>query len=177
MITTAAEPGRILYDDGIPVKGVIIKTASIDVRRPVEEVFDFVTDENSLPKILPKLGPIHAVTGSTIIKGPWRQAGATRTLHFDSGDTLKEQLLAFNRPFYFSYSISEFSNFAKHLTRIAYGQWWFSAMEGGTHIDWKYSFLPKNAFTRPVVSLFMNKYYEKYMNQCLHLVRQYVEID
>lgn len=159
----------------IPTKGVITGTAEIFIDSDKDFVFKYITAEDVLPKILKKYGPVHAVEKVVINKGPWSVAGAYRTLYFDSGDTLREELLTFKPSEYFDYSISEFSNFAKHLSEIAYGQFWFTTRGNQTAVRWTYTFKPKNMLTKAVLSLFMDVYFKKYMQQCLQIVKSNIE--
>jgi len=161
--------------NSIPTTGVVTKQASIEVNSDIQTTFNYVTDPKSLPEFLKKHGPIHAISKSEMIKGSWGTPGAARILTFDSGDTLVETLLSMDPPKYFSYSIGEFSNFAKHLTKIGYGEWWFEEKNGSTMVTWKYSFLPKNGFTRGVLTLFTGLFYKAYMQQGLALIKERVE--
>lgn len=160
----------------IPTKGTVTGKAEIDIAAGIQQVFDYIPSEKSLPEYLKSYGPIHAVVRSELHKGPWSEPGAYRTLYFETGDTLREDLLAFHAPTYFAYSISEFSNFAKHLSSIAYGEWSFKSGENKTNVQWKYTFKPKNILTKMVVSLFMHLYFRKYMQQSLLNAKKNIEM-
>ena len=159
----------------IPTRGVITRTAEIDIDSSIDKVFNYISAEESLTKFLKKYGPIHAVEKHETHKGPWTMPGAYRTLYFESGDTLREDLLIFNPFTYFAYSISEFSNVTKHLSGIAYGQFAFTTRENKTHVTWTYSFKPKNFFTAIPLSIFMSLYFKKYMQQGLKISKGDIE--
>ena len=159
----------------IPAKGVINQVAVININAPCDVVFNYVTNPASLPKMLQHYGPVHGVERSEIHQGPWSAPGAYRTIHFTSGDTLREELLAFDAPFYFAYKISDFSNFARHLTAVAYGQWWFNQQQDTTEVTWRYSFQPKNLFTRIPLSAFVHLSFGKYMHNCLRNAKMQIE--
>ncbi|MEO6453911.1 MAG: SRPBCC family protein [Ginsengibacter sp.] len=164
-----------MQEGEIPGTGVITTTAEIEIDSPIHKVFNYISAEKSLTKFLKKYGPIHAVKSAEMHKGPWSVPGAYRTLHFESGDTLREELLIFQPYTYFAYSISEFSNVTKHLSDIAYGQFSFKTKEDKTHVTWIYSFKPKNFFTRILLSIFMSLYFKKYMQQGLQLSKKDIE--
>lgn len=158
----------------ISVKG-ITRVAHIEISSPVEEVFAYISAEESLPKFLKRYGPIHGIARWESHKGPWAFEGAYRTLHFEGGDTLREELIAFQPPVYFAYSISEFSSSARHLADIAYGEFSFEGAEKKTYVSWRYTFKPKNFFTAILLSLFMSLYFKPYMQQGLEISKKDIE--
>lgn len=164
-----------MQESKIPTSGVITRTAKIEIDSSIDKVFNYISAEESLTKFLKRYGPIHAVERTEMHKGPWSIPGAYRTLYFETGDTLREELLIFQPFTYFAYSISEFSNFAKHLTDIAYGQFAFETKENKTYITWTYSFKPKNFLTGIPLSIFMSLYFEKYMQQGLQISKKDIE--
>lgn len=164
-----------MHQETIPAKGVITNTSVIDIQESCGKVFSYVAAPESLPKFFQQYGPIHGIEKSVLHKGAWSAAGAVRTIHFDSGDTLREELIAFDPPRYFSYSISEFSNFAKYLTAVGYGEWWFEQKDDCTRVTWKYTFKPKNFLTGLPLSLFVKKSFSKYMDNCLQNAKKYIE--
>src|SRR5450432_1510249 len=106
-----------MQQSAIPTKGIIKRIAEIEIDAPIEKVFNYISAEESLPKFLKRYGPVHAIEKWETHKGPWSFAGACRTLYFEGGDTLREELLSFHPSTYFAYSISEFSGSVKHLNR------------------------------------------------------------
>ena len=159
----------------IPTKGVITRTAEIEIDSSIDKVFSYISAEESLTKFLKRYGPIHAVQRAEMHKGPWSIPGAYRTLYFETGDTLREDLLIFQPFTYFAYSISEFSNSTKYLTDIAYGQFAFEPRGDKTLVAWTYSFKPKNFFTSVLISIFMSLYFKKYMEQGLKISKKDIE--
>ncbi len=159
----------------IPTRGVITRTAAIEINSSIDLVFNYISAEESLTKFLKKYGPIHAVEKHETHKGPWTIPGAYRTLYFESGDTLREELLVFKPFTYFAYSISEFSNITKHLSAIAYGQFKFETAENKTHVTWIYSFKPRNFLASILLSIFMSLYFKKYMQQGLQIAKTDIE--
>ncbi len=60
----------------IPAKGVITRTAQIEIDSSIERAFNYISAEESLTKFLKKYGPIHAVIKYKMHKGPWSIPGA-----------------------------------------------------------------------------------------------------
>jgi Polyketide cyclase / dehydrase and lipid transport len=159
----------------IPASGVITRKAAIDIEASIEAVFKYISAEESLTKFLKKYGPIHAIERHETHKGPWTMPGAYRTLYFESGDTLREELLIFTPHTYFAYSISEFTAATKYLADVAYGQFEFETRGDKTHVTWIYSFKPKNFLASIPLSIFMSMYFKKYMLQGLQISKRDIE--
>jgi hypothetical protein len=78
-------------------------TMEIDVAAAIEVVFDFVSAEDVLPKVLTGCGllpPVERTSGNT---GPWDRPGSSRTVHLADGNTAREEVTAYARPTYFAY--------------------------------------------------------------------------
>ena len=159
----------------IPVTGVIKRKAAIEVNCRKEAAFAYIDSATSLPDWLKKCGPVNGAVKVEINKGPYSFVGASRTVYFDNGDTIVETLASYTPPVYYSYSVTQFSDFLRHLTNIAYGQWWFQDVGGKTHVTWVYTFVPKNIFSKIILSIFAGLFYKKFMTQCLQLVKGEIE--
>jgi Polyketide cyclase / dehydrase and lipid transport len=147
-----------------------------DIAAPVERVFDFEVAEGVLTKVLKQYGPIPAVAHTKVLSGPWGRPGANRTIFFEDGSTLHEEITDFRRPGYFAYRISQFEgNTLAHLAASATGCWTFEKVgenaSDQTHIEWIYSFEPKSWLARPVLSVFAHTFYHGFMRQALRLTR------
>ena len=62
-------------------------TMEIDVAAAIELVFDFVSAEDVLPKVLTGYGllpPVERTSGNT---GPWDRPGSSRTVHLADGNS------------------------------------------------------------------------------------------
>lgn len=98
-----------------------------------------------------------AVVDITEQTGPWNEVGPTRRLHLSDGSTVTEELTRVEPPNVFGYRIFGCSGPVGALASGAEAQWRFSDAGKGTHIAWTYTFLPRNALARallsPVVSL------------------------
>jgi hypothetical protein len=160
----------------IPPHGALSKTAEIEIDRDREEVFRYVSANNTLPAWLKKCGLVNGVTGTTINHGPYSFVGASRTVYFDDQSTLVETLTEYNPYQYYSYSVTNITDKLKSLISIGYGQWWFSDKGSSTQVKWVYSFVPKNFFARIGLSLFMAFFYARFMKQSLQLLKTQLEL-
>lgn len=157
-------------------KRVLKRSAEIDINASVESVFDYISSGGKLPEWLKKCGPINGAVKVEIIKGPYSFVGASRTVDFDNGDTLVEQLTSYDPFTSYSYSVTHITNSLHNLTRAGYGQWWFTNNNSGTHLKWTYSFVPNNFFAGVVLSLFLSLFYTKFMNRSLKLAKTNLEL-
>ena len=159
----------------IPVTSVIKRKAAIEVNCTKNVAFAYIDSGATLPDWLKKCGPVNGAVKVEVNKGPYSFVGANRTVYFDNGDTIVETLASYKPPAYYSYSVTQFSDFLKYLTNLAYGQWWFKEVGGKTQVVWVYTFVPKNTFTRLILSLFATLVYKKFMKQCLQLAKGQME--
>lgn len=131
--------------------------AKARISKPQAELFDcFIPIE--LPRILLGYGPVPAVVSTSDQSGPRDRPGSSRTVHLADGNTAHEQVTAYERPRYFAYRVSEFSNFIRHLSDEACGQWWFTETSADVNeVVWSYSFLARSRAAQlillPVVKL------------------------
>ena len=132
-------------------------TREIFVPHPIQEVFDFVTAENVLPKILTGYGMVPGVAFTSDVSGPWDRPGLT---HYD-------------RPSYFAYRVSDPSFALKHLMTQARGEFWFQPADGGTKVKWTYTFQAKNGLAKLPLLLFVKSQWKGYMDRCLANVIKY----
>jgi hypothetical protein len=158
-----------------PVAGGIAQTAVITINAPLSTVFTYITGIDTVPRFLQKCGPIAGVQKAVMQQGNYTKAGDWRTLYFTDGTTLREQLFSFYPQTYFSYSISEFTNFVKYLASIAYGEWWFEERESGVIVKWSYTFKPNYSLGKPFLFLFMVFVFKKYLSQTLQLAKADIE--
>lgn len=150
-------------------------TEVFTVKAPVGEVFDFIVAEDVLPKILKKYLFIPAVTGTRVHAGDWKTPGSYRTVMFESGDTLREELTHFEKPSYFGYTVSEFSSFQRHFASHGTGQWWFVAKGDLTEVKWTYTFYPKGTFGRMILHPFVKNDFRTYMKRSIQLIQSQIE--
>jgi hypothetical protein len=148
----------------------IMKT---DIAAAIEPVFDFVSAEDVLPKVLTGYGLLPGVASTSGNTGPWNRPGSSRTVHLADGNTAREEVTAYERPNYFAYRTDNYSFALKYISTGAKGQWWFNADNGLTHIKWSYAFTAKGPFTAVLLSLFVRSQWAGYMRVCLGNTRRH----
>ena len=151
-------------------------TMEIDVAAAIELVFDFVSAEDVLPKVLTGYGllpPVERTSGNT---GPWDRPGSSRTVHLADGNTAREEVTAYARPTYFAYRTDNYTFALKFIATGAKGQWWFNADSEVTHIKWRYEFTAKGRVTAVLLSLFVCTQWAGYMRVCLENTRRYLRM-
>jgi Polyketide cyclase / dehydrase and lipid transport len=133
-----------------------------------EAVFNFITAEDVLPKVLTGYGPLPAVVKTSENTGPWTLAGSARLIHLADGSTVREQLTHFEPSKRFAYRVWEFGNpLVRTLATGARGEWTFSPAPGGTLVTWTYTFTAKNAVTALPLSGITKILWRGYMDICL----------
>lgn len=151
----------------IPTSGVLKRKAQINVRTDKQKAFDFISSSDRLPEWLKKSGSIPGAEGVDVLQGPYDHVGARRKTKFIGGDSVIEELIAYNPPGNYAYSVSEFTNIFGKLTNKAFGQFWFDQEEEEVRITWEYSFTYKNIFARMVMSILLSLGYRKFMQNSL----------
>lgn len=155
----------------------VTKQATYQFEAPPDVVFDVVTAEDVLPKVLHRYGPVPAVTGTTVLDGPeWNRSGCRREVHLGDGSMLYEQIDEFERPMRFTYDVSPQTGSTALLIQSARGEWTFELTNTGhTHVEWTYHFTPARAFFAPLVgvfAVFFHRYMRKALNRTAELVAQ-----
>ncbi|WP_430298138.1 SRPBCC family protein [Sinomonas sp. B1-1] len=108
-------------------------SGSITIRRPVEEVFDFVADERNEPIYNPQMRAVEKVTPGPIGVGTlWRATVATgrRTTPFEL------EVTGYARP-------SRLGSVTRMGTADIDGGLTFAAEAGGTRMSWSWDLRPK----------------------------------
>jgi hypothetical protein len=90
----------------------------------------------------PKAGPLPAVVEVRDQTGAWDAPGQTRTLVLSDGGSVIEHTRVVEAPTFFAYELTDFQKLFGHLVSGARAEWSFTAVEGGTRIDWTYEFHP-----------------------------------
>lgn len=128
--------------------------ASVVVDRPLEEVFDFAVAPESQPLLLCAAPPIPGVTGVEMLDGRTLETGAQRRVLLSDGSTLREEVVAFERPHRHRYRWLDPPAAPLHLlVSAAEGDWAFSGHGGRTRIDWTYTFTLTSPLAWPLASV------------------------
>ncbi len=149
-------------------------TVSCKVNVPRAHLFEWFIPIQ-LPDILLGYGPLPAVVKTSGQSGPWDQPGSNRTVHLADGNTAFEEVTDCERPGYFAYRVSGFTNIIRFLAKDATGQWWFEEQGNETHVKWTYTFNAHNALTVLVLSPIVRLLWNGYMRVGMKMVKQLAE--
>lgn len=151
-----------------------MKTYEVSVTRHAlipglpDAVFDFISAEDVLPRILTGYGPLPAVVRTSENTGPWDTPGSARVIHLADGSTVREQVTQFGKPRQFAYRVWDFGNpIIRALATEARGDWTFTAAPGGTEVKWTYTFTAKSAVAAIPLSAIAQLLWRGYMDVCL----------
>jgi len=130
--------------------------ASVEIPKPADRVFDFATSCEGFPRFIWALGPIPGISRAEMVGGQTAKAGAERRIHMTDGSVVEEELLAYDRPSRHRYRWLKPPAFPFSLiVRTGEGDWRFTAANGGTRIDWDYTFELTSAFALPLAAPLM----------------------
>jgi Polyketide cyclase / dehydrase and lipid transport len=160
-VNTATQEGPMRsHEVSITRQAVIIGTP--------EAVFNFITAEDVLPKVLTGYGPLPAVVKTSGNTGKWTEPGSARQIHLTDGSTVREALTHYQPSTRFAYRVWDFGNpLIRTLATDARGEWTFSPAPGGTLATWTYTFTAKNAVTAVPLSGITQILWRGYMDVCL----------
>lgn len=134
---------------------------------PVETTFDVVVAEDVLPHVLRRWGPVPGVAGTRDLDGPWDTPGSSRVVVLEDGRTVRETVLAWQRPGHFAYRVTDFEGALGRLVDHAVGEWSFEARgPGASWLRWRYTLCPRAWWAVPAVQLFARTAWAGYMEQC-----------
>ena len=129
-----------------------------------------------LRSIFTGFGPLPAVTGITDQVGGWDAAGQTRSVTLSDGSSAREELTQYEKPRYFSYTVSGFTGTLRFLVASADGEWWFEPVsEVKTSVKWRYAFNARNLAAIPLVWFIANVLWRGYMTKALSLSKRQIE--
>lgn len=130
-----------------------------------------------LTSIFTGYGPLPSVVQTRDQSGPWDAAGRSRTVVFSDGSSATESLTGYDFPNGFTYRITDFTGVLKYLASEARGQWWFENVpeSGATSVRWRYEFVSRSKWLKPVVGLFTRRLWNGYMRRALDLSKGQVE--
>lgn len=135
-------------------------------RAPVERLFDEVTAEDVLPKVLHRYLLVPAVVGTEGLTGPWNTPGSQRQVRTSDGRTLREEVTAWERPCHFAYRVEGFTGVLGAMVSHAVGEWTVSGDDGGSAFAWTYTFFARSRAVAPVVRGFVRLLWSGYMAGC-----------
>jgi hypothetical protein len=149
---------------------IIITTITV-VNKPINEAFEYVAPID-LAHIFKRYKYLPAVI-RTNEKEKWIRSGLNRTVFFEDGNTAFEELLVVRNPEYFAYKVSNFTSVLKYLITQINGNWKFVTQQNGaTSVIWEYELIPKNIFTKWIVSTFLYKDIGKLLQNAMDIINK-----
>jgi hypothetical protein len=143
----------------------------------VERLFDTVVAEDVLPRVLRRWGPVPAVTGTRDLSGPWDTPGSSRTVLLADGNTVREQVVGWERPRRFEYRVDRFTSTIARFVEYATGKWEFAATPGGARFTWTYTFTTRDTLSARLMVPFVHAVWGRYMAQCADLCARLAAAD
>jgi hypothetical protein len=145
----------------------ILAEASVVVARAIDEVFDFAVAPASQPLVLRAAPPIPGVTGIEMLDGGVLETGARRRVTLSDGSTLREEVIALERPRRHAYRwVDPPASPLDWRVRAAQGDWQFSGDDARTRIDWTYTFTLTSPLAWPLASA-VSWLFARWMQQSL----------
>lgn len=131
--------------------------ASVQIPKAADQVFDLTTSCDGFPRFIWAYGPIPGITRAEMVGGRAPRTGAERHIHMTDGNVVEEELLVYDRPTRHRYRWLKPPAFPfSMIVRTAQGDWRFtSTTNGGTRIDWDYSFELTSALALPLAAPLM----------------------
>ena len=148
--------------------------AKIEIEAPLEQSFEYIVPVE-LSHIMPGYKSLPGVE-RTSNKTLWYTPGMQRTVHFTDGNTAIEKLLTVEPHASFSYQVDGFTSVLKRLAVRVEGEWQFhETPQGNTHIEWRYTLVPRNGMSRFVLNTFVKKDVQGFLNQALAILKEDLE--
>src|SRR3982751_5860587 len=151
-------------------------TVITTIEAPQEKTFLHIVPID-LASIFTGYGPLPSVTETLNQTGPWDAAGRSRTVVFSDGSSAQEALTGYEYPNRFTYRITGFTGVLRFLASEARGEWWFESVPGrlATTVRWRYEFVSRSKFLKPLIGLFTRSLWRGYMAKALRLAKAQLE--
>lgn len=147
--------------------------ARIEVAASPERVFAVATDLRNFPRLMLPHGIIPGIASAEMAAGATPAAGARRFLELSDGNTIEEEVLAFDRPSRHRYRwVRPPAGSFGLLVRGGEGNWSFAPSERGqgTTLVWSYRFELTSIWVYPVAMLVVSQF-QRWMEETLERVR------
>jgi carbon monoxide dehydrogenase subunit G len=128
-------------------------TATIVVPAAPERVWDILVDPAALSDVLRPCFPIPGVARAEVEGGGTLEVGRTRLVHLTDGTTGREAVTALAAPEHHAYVLTGIAPPFGWLVTRGVADWRLSAVEGGTHVTWRYTFDASTPLARPLARL------------------------
>lgn len=125
-----------------------------------------VGNYNDLPKII----------RTTPVNGNFSKVGDSRRVHFNTGQTLLESIVLWQKPDRFAYELTELEIGLKRVARRARGYFrHYPLPDGRTRIVWTYGFDQKNALLKWFINRYIKTTHQFWMQDTLAEMKRQTE--
>jgi len=153
----------------------ISASATIEIARPREAVFDFACSNDTYERLFRKRGPVAGVVKATMADGAAPADGARRRIELSDGSVVDEIIVSWDRPARHTYRWSGgLKGLGGMLVRSGEADWTFREHGGKTSIDWVYRFVLTTPLVFPAV-LVMRRQFRLWMEQQLRAIAAELE--
>ena len=116
------------------------------------------------------------IVKTTPVRGQFRQVGDSRRVHFDSGETVLESIIAAESHQSFTYELTEVEIELKRAANRARGHFQYTALPGGrTKVTWTYGFEQKNFFFKWFINRYIRSTHRHWMKDTLAELKRRTE--
>jgi hypothetical protein len=122
----------------------------------------------------PKSGLLPAVVEVRDQPQTWNKPGQTRQLMLSDGGSVIEHITNVEPNDFFAYNLTDFQKVFGKLVEHARAEWTFTATDGGTEVQWSYTFFPKRGGSL-ILSLIVKLLWAPYMRRVLPGIMAEVE--
>lgn len=135
--------------------------ARVEIARPVEEVFDFVTTPSSVAATFRGHGPIPGTRSSEIVGGGPMKVGSIRRVVSEDGSVVDEEIVELERPRRQAYRLlGGFKPPFSWLIAGAHGSWTLEPVgASATRITWVFTFVLRSFLAWPFAVLLRRPFF------------------
>lgn len=131
----------------------IVTAVDVILPRSLEDVWTASATLENLPKTWGAVAPIPGVRACEVDGGGQLTAGKVRIVHLTDGTTSREEILELIPRSRHRYKLVGLAPPFSWLVRWGIADWTFSAIDGGTRIQWSYTFTLTTPLAWPIARL------------------------
>ncbi|HEY9811818.1 MAG TPA: SRPBCC family protein [Halomicronema sp.] len=157
----------------------IYSKADIEIQATPEEVFDFATNVENLPKVFKGYGVIPSIIKAEIVGGIEMQQGVTRRVTNSDNSIIDEEIIILKKPTKQTYQLVKgFKPPFSFLVKKGGGDWTFSPIANTpklTFLNWEFYFELTSPLAYPIMAFIMSAYFQKAQQLCLKEIKKNLE--
>ena len=142
-----------------------------------DEVFNFVTDIDIMPKVFKGFGPIPGIKLVKNVSGDGIGPGSRREVHNFDGSIVTELVEESRQGELYRYRLISGLRFPFNLmVSEGLGNWSFKKTATGVEITWEFSFIYKFKALAPITFLLVKVFFNKAQKLCLKNIKSTISI-